>query len=501
MRAALSLTLLLPLFLACSADWKGEGDDPNGRDGGGTDGGAADGGADGGTGDGGTGDGGTGDGGTDGGTGDGGDTGDGGTDGGSGDGGADVFCPVQVDLSAPSSGDGSAARPVQQVQAGIDVAYNIGCLQIEVHPGTYEEQIDFRGLDVDIVGLDGPEATVLDGQGYGPVVTINSGEGSGARLRGFTVTGGSAERGGGVYVSGADPVLDDLIVRDNSASGGTNLGGGLYLYDSEATLSNSIVQGNNAGLGGDDDGNDGGGLAILYGAPLIQGNRFLDNTAGDGGGIWVAQASPIILHNLLDGNRAQDSGRTDDLGFTLEGQGGGIVFQTNTGGALFTNNLVTNNEASTHGGGVAIIGFYADTDVANPTVQNNVLAWNRVDAGDYGDGIVVWGWSAPTVRNNAIVGHGGVGAYMQYSYASWTYNNLFDNGSAYGGDPGDLTGTGGNIAVAPGFQSVSDDGDGTNDDFALRSSSGMVDVGDPAVLDGDGTRSDVGAYGGSEGGW
>ena len=43
------------------------------------------------------------------------------------------------------------------------------------------------------------------------------------------------------------------------------------------------------------------------------------------------------------------------------------------------------------------------------------------------------------------------------------------------------------------------DGDWTNDDFSLKSSSPARDAGDPAILDPDGSASDLGAYGGSAG--
>lgn len=546
MRTLLHASLLaLPLSLACSADWKNQGDDPNGQDGTTGDGGATtDGGADGGT-DGGT-DGGADGGGTDGGGTDGGadgsgtdDDGDGWTedegdcddgDGGvfpgaeeicndgvdddcdgvsdadwdtDGDGVGDCvdFCPVQVDVDALPGGDGSFAWPVDSVQTGIEVAGAVGCPQVQVHPGVYYETVDYGGVDADVYSSGGREVTTIDGDGSGPVVTFASGEGAGAKLRGFTVTGGVASRGAGIYVNGADPTLDDLFVHGNAATAGDNLGGGVYLYDSAGSLTNSVIQDNDAGVGGDDDGNDGGGLAILYGSPLVQFNQFLDNTAGDGGGIWVAHGSATIVNNLLDGNRAQDTGRTDDAGYLVGGQGGGVDFQTDTASVLFANNLVTNNTASTHGGGVAIIGFYAEDDVAEPTVAHNVVAWNAVDSGSYGGGLVVWGWSAPTLYNNVVWANDGVGVYMQFDYSDWSYNDVVSNGTDYAGAMADPTGTDGNLELTPGFASTSDDGDGTNDVFRLRSTSGLVDVGDPAVLDVDGSRSDVGAYGGEYGGW
>ena len=554
--SACALLSLLGVLLAASAcsGWKGGAGDPNGTDGGATDAGAADGGsADGGAMDGG---------GADGGGADGGGADGGGADGGGADGGAigddvdddgdgwteddgdcddtddsvhpgaeeicndgvdddcngdsdadwDVdrdsvadcldLCPVQVDQAFGPGGDGSLAQPLDTVQGGIDAAIARSCAEVEVQPGTYVETIDFLGAELAVRGVGGAEATVLDGAGSGPVVSFQAGEGPGAILEAFTVQGGVAERGAGVYVDAASPTLQDLIVRDNQARGGANLGGGIYLDQSDATVQGCLIRGNSAGPGGADDGNDGGGIAILYGGPLIDSNRVLDNSAGDGGGIWIAHGQARLLHNLIDGNRAQDAGRVDASGYTVAGQGGGIDFQTDTVDVVMQNNLVTNNSADTHGGGIAIIGFYSDTDVSEPTLINNLVAFNSVDSGDYGAGIVVWGISAPVLTNNVLYDNQGVGLYTQYTNLSWTYNAAYSNdGGDYQGALADPAGTDGNLSEHLAFVGVSNDGDWTNDDFHPRKGSALVDAGDPVVLDVDGSRSDMGAYGGPNGSW
>ena len=57
------------------------------------------------------------------------------------------------------------------------------------------------------------------------------------------------------------------------------------------------------------------------------------------------------------------------------------------------------------------------------------------------------------------------------------------------------------MSVDPRFVAASDDGDGLNDDFGLALQSPLLDAGDPGLTDPDGSRSDVGAYGGAAGGW
>ena len=55
--------------------------------------------------------------------------------------------------------------------------------------------------------------------------------------------------------------------------------------------------------------------------------------------------------------------------------------------------------------------------------------------------------------------------------------------------------------MLPGFVAASDDGNLANDDFTLQSSSSLINAGDASITDPDGTRSDIGAYGGSYGAW
>ncbi|RME53032.1 MAG: hypothetical protein D6795_05965, partial [Deltaproteobacteria bacterium] len=62
------------------------------------------------------------------------------------------------------------------------------------------------------------------------------------------------------------------------------------------------------------------------------------------------------------------------------------------------------------------------------------------------------------------------------------------------------TGTNGNISVDPRFVDTTGD-DPLAWDLHLSSDSPLIDAGDPGILDPDGSRSDIGAYGGPEGDW
>jgi len=89
------------------------------------------------------------------------------------------------------------------IQTAIDAANNGD--EIEVAHGTYFEPINLSGKAVRLHSRDGTAATTIDGSGAGPVIQGISGEGSGTILEGFTITGGSAHRGGGMYRLNSSP--------------------------------------------------------------------------------------------------------------------------------------------------------------------------------------------------------------------------------------------------------------------------------------------------------
>lgn len=97
------------------------------------------------------------------------------------------------------------------------------------------------------------------------------------------------------------------------------------------------------------------------------------------------------------------------------------------------------------------------------------------------------------VRNNAAVNvNGKIGAwYVQNDY-KFGYNNIYGNVS-YSGFAPDST----NLSVDP--MVVRDTGDIDSLDFHLQKYSPMIDAGDPNILDRDGSRSDIGLYGGPYG--
>jgi hypothetical protein len=103
--------------------------------------------------------------------------------------------------------------------------------EIVVAPGIYHENIHFCGPDVVLRGSD-PQNTVPDGGGAGPVTSFTGYETEACILTGFTITGGSAGYGGGIYGGRWDDrthaTIQNNVITGNSAA---NYGGGLFNFD------------------------------------------------------------------------------------------------------------------------------------------------------------------------------------------------------------------------------------------------------------------------------
>ena len=224
------------------------------------------------------------------------------------------------------------------IQAAIDAAMDGD--EVEVHPGTYFENINLLGKAVTLRSSDGPDVTTIDAGGSGSVVTCTTNEGPDTVIDGFTITGGHAFGGGMHNRSGSSPTVTNCTFSGNSAPGfgGGGRGGGMANFqDSNPTVTNCTFSGNTAiGVGGESFGVGGGmynssssptvtnctfsgnisrgfggsglggGMVNFNSSPTVTNCTFSGNTAGFGGGMFNISSSPTVTNCTFSGNDADN---------------------------------------------------------------------------------------------------------------------------------------------------------------------------------------------------
>ncbi len=287
------------------------------------------------------------------------------------------WLPVFAGTACVTAGQISVPADFPTIQAAIDAATPGD--EIIVAPGTYSGPVHLnKGI---ILRSDaGPDETILQWSGGGSVVVIDSNDG--ATLAGFTVTGGSAQNGGGLFVAG-DAVVVGCVVRGNTASNG----GGAFLVGSP-TLSGVTFENNSADAGGavclgpdadaiidnctfsDNSADTGGGVYVGPGVgagtfAVVGAGSFEANTADRGGGMFVACGGVEVDQSVFTSNSAWNDGGAVELLDALPSTISGTRFENNNadarGGAvrlsgitdlLISNGTVTQNSAGQTGGGL-----------------------------------------------------------------------------------------------------------------------------------------------------
>ncbi len=408
--------------------------------------------------------------------------------------------PVVADAYGGSSaGNGSASNPYSSLQDAIDDAWQC----VLAYSGTYTEAIDLDGKSLDLWGVEGSELTTIDAAltpcDYSnpydcqSALTIASGTGASPTIRGFTISGGTGGVsvststdtcadstashngtdtctvytftycGGGVYVAGDDPVLSDVILYNNS------------LPDFDQVVVGSYEQWWLYSYGG--------GLCVSDGNATLEGVWMVNNDADAGGGLYVGSTGNVeYSYGIIGENDATD--------------GGGVAVAGGTFSA--TNAVVACNEATTDGGG-----FFAE-DSAAMFFENVSVYGNESSTSGSARGADAWIPSTATFWMINSVVENDVDVALLYGDGSATlqYNNVY-NDSAVGSNYGGSWSAGvGSISAGGNFARARCDGNPYNDTWTLDSYSSAVDAGDSdaAYNDPDGSRNDMGAYGGPGGG-
>lgn len=231
------------------------------------------------------------------------------------------------------------------------------------------------------------------------------------------------------------------------------------------------------------------GIVIREGSESIIRNNIIRNNTWDGIALYRG-ATGYIIENVIENGRGAGIGITWDASAIVErnrvsGYWKGIgTFGTST--AIVKNNAVFDNL----GWGIVISGN------SHMVVENNVITRNG------NCGIAPWSDSSElatgVITNNIITENGWrkewvcpqVGLWMNANKDRFvfSYNNVWNNFAGEYKDVEDLTGIEGNMSSDPFFISKFD--------FGLQSRSPLLNAGNPAITNLDGSRSNIGIDGG-----
>jgi hypothetical protein len=348
-----------------------------------------------------------------------------------------------------------------------------------------------------------------------------------------TTTSYGYSGGGGLYLGGGPFELVDVVLEDNAL---TNIcdgftyaeGAALHLSDwsgsgASSVLQDVVVHSNTSSASSAES------FAYVYGSPVaIYGDYDLsinslditDNvghTSGAtfansyGGGFYSFETTIDAVHLDIRGN--QLTGSDAGYGAAISAEWSPV---TVTASVLAGNTLDVDGDA--YGGVVQTLwddrGFYEGRPEGADVVLSNVdIAHNTVEGATIYGGVFHQTWDAALRLHNTTIAHNSATAATELLGAvlyaeeeaeevELAYVNLWSNATAtadWTGELGDLS-PAGLLELDPGYTDTSS---ASAADWDLHPSAGAatIDAGDPAVLDADGTASDLGAYGGPLGSW
>ena len=365
-----------------------------------------------------------------------------------------------------------AEAEFDSVQAAVDQAVDGD--RVEVLPGRYAGPITIQGKTIEVVGVGGPGVTLLHGGQSFVVHFQEAGPGavfSGFTLLGMALAGGPTEMT--LRLSGFGGEVSDVVVRGGAAVGvslDTGLNGNIGCAATGVPSLDRVTF---------VDIQD----TVFFTVPLLlvtcPANISRVHVAGGFTNEWAqirGTHGPVALSNVLT-----TAGSVHYLGFP-DFSGDHPVSIANSsflGGCIGTSPLPFAT-------GVAPLRIMSQT--FDGVEYGGMPSFRSILTTGYD--WVFDSWRAPPpldVEYSSL--DAAVDVNLHNSLREPWYHTL-----AHGNPIGAL----GNIGAAPQFVAFSDDGDWTNDDYCLQPGSPGVDMGDPdpAIDDPNGTRNDMGAFGG-----
>lgn len=250
---------------------------------------------------------------------------------------------------------------------------------IRVTAGTYLENPMTISTNLVIKG-DTAFNTVIDGQGSGPIFTINADR---VVLKKLTLQNGDAgtNNGGAIALTGGNLTLTKCRLLDNNAQNGGAIADS---SSGKLLISASTLQGNNASIDGggiwcDACGNFSKNVTLLL-------SQVAENSAGRwGGGVYIheTQGPARFILSSLSQNTADSGGAVYaefSIAHVLDSDVSNNVADNGDAGGIYINGFLNierstfaENSASTNGGAVVVYGSSGLTSANSTFSQNSAL--------------------------------------------------------------------------------------------------------------------------------
>ena len=278
---------------------------------------------------------------------------------------AEYFGPVWYvsSMGSDENGNGSEISPFASIQKGIQLATDGDTVIVE--PGTYSTNNAIYDKNI-ILGsrylTTGDTSfisnTIIDGGGEGCPLMIYGNVNDSCRVTGLTIQNGTTGcvygQGGGVYIEGSNPRLDNLIIKNNHS---TNFGGGMHIVSSP-TLENIKIENNEAD-------ELGGGLYIAMGSsPSINNVQIIGNSSFHGGGIFISENAHATINNTLIVENYQSAENPNDTIFSFDGY---AAVEINGSNIQLDGSTIANNQST----GILL------RNGSNVTLSNSIYWFNE----------------------------------------------------------------------------------------------------------------------------
>ncbi len=178
------------------------------------------------------------------------------------------------------------------IQAAIDAA-SAGDTVL-VSPGTYPENLDFKGKAITVASAAGPQVTLIDGGHVGAVVNFSSGEGPDSVIKGFTIQHGFSNWGSGISLNATSPTIISNVIQFNDEVVGY-WGAGIGGWIASPIIEQNLFRYNT----GDSQYLSGVITFVNGSSPLVANNLFVSNSCRAITLILPADTAPVVINNTI----------------------------------------------------------------------------------------------------------------------------------------------------------------------------------------------------------